>query len=221
MNFQCSGHKMGAINSDNSFKTLHVITPTYTRATQLAELTLLAQALAHIPYLQWIVLEVTKTKLVTDFLGSTNIQYTHLDSEGKVKSGNKCNALRNIALDYLVTSGNSSGVVLFANLDRTYSSELFDKVRDIEKVGVWPTVFSEEEFVCNPLQFKLASPKYPINLGSVGFNSTALLKTARRFDVNLSDTEGISSLVEGLVSGNEEITVISCDGQFVWFTPIF
>jgi hypothetical protein len=213
---------MNAILSENTYKTLHIITPTYTRETQLAELTILAQALAHIPYLQWIVLEITKTNLVTEFLAKTNLQYIHLDSGGKVKSGNLCNALRNIALDYLTeNSGNSSGVILFANLDRTYSSELFDKVRDIEKVGIWPTIFAKEQFTCNPLKFNLQSPKYPINLGSVGFNATALLKTARRFDVDVSDTDGISNLVDGLVSDANEITVISCQGQFVWYTPIF
>ena len=213
---------MNAIISENSYKTLHIITPTYTRETQLAELTLLAQALEHIPYLQWIVLEVSKTKLVIDFLSKTNLMYTHLDSGGKVKTGNKCNALRNIALDYLSENmGNSSGVILFANLDRTYSSELFEKVRDIEKVGIWPTVFAKEQFSCDPLKFNMKSPKYPINLGSVGFNSTALLKTSRRFNVAVSDTMGISHLVEGLVSSKDEIKVISCDGQFVWYTPIF
>lgn len=216
------GHKMNAILSENSYKTIHVITPTYTRKTQLAELTLLAQALAHIPYLQWIVLEVSKTDMVVDFLEKTNLQYKHLDSGGKVKSGNMCNALRNIALDYLTeNSANSSGVILFANLDRTYSSELFEKVRDIETVGIWPTVFAKEQFTCDPLKFNMETPKYPINLGSVGFNSTALLNTSRRFDVNVSDTQGISSLVEGLVSSNDDIKVISCDGQYVWYTPIF
>lgn len=214
---------MNAMISENNYKMLHIITPTYTRPTQLAELTLLAQAFAHIPYLQWIVLEVTKTRLVTEFLGKTNIKYEHLDSGGKVKVGNKCNALRNIALDYLAkeNTANSSGVILFANTDRTYSAELFEKVRDIEKVAIWPTVFAKEQFTCDPLKFNLAKPKYPINLGSVGFNSTALLQTGKRLDIIKSDTEGMSSLVEALVTSKDEIKVISCDGEYVWYTPIF
>ena len=51
--FLCnSGHKMNALLSDVTPKYVYVITPTYTRATQQAELNLLSQALNHVPYLQ-------------------------------------------------------------------------------------------------------------------------------------------------------------------------
>ena len=218
---------MNAMISDDSFKTIYIITPTYTRPTQLAELTILAQALEHIPYLHWIVMEFEMTDPVTHFLTETNLQYTHLDSNGTmtgfVPGINACNGLRNIALDHMgVKHGNSSGVILFANLDRTYSAELFDKVRDIKKVGIWPTVFAKEQFVCNPLRFNQAAPSYPINLGSVGFSTDILSKGPElRFPLKVSDTDGISWLMKGFISDKAEIEIVSCDGQFVWFTPIF
>lgn len=213
---------MNALISGEDHKTVFVITPTYTRITQLAELTLLAQALAHVPFLQWIVVEISKTSLVSDFLESTNLHFTHLDNGGVMEQGiNKCNVLRNTALGHLRESHvNSSGVILFANLDRLYSTELFIKVRDIKKVGIWPTIFAKEQFECNPLKFNQNIPKYPINLGSVGF-STALLQTELTLPPRVSDTDAISQITDALISGKEEVEIISCSDQFVWFISIF
>ena len=214
---------MNALISGEEYRSVFVITPTYTRETQLTELTILAQALAHTPFLQWIVVEITKTSLVTNFLATTNLSYTHLDNAGVMEKGvNKCNVLRNTALAHLrQTLGNSSGVILFANLDRIYSTELFDKVRNIKKVGIWPTVFALEQFKCDPLKFSQIQPKYPINLGSVGFSTAALLHSELTFPPRISDTDAISLIADGLIAGSEEIEIISCSDQLVWFIPIF
>ena len=49
---------------------IYMITPTYARWTQKADLTRLAQTLMHVPRLHWIVVEDSehKTELVTEFL---------------------------------------------------------------------------------------------------------------------------------------------------------
>ena len=213
---------MNDLISGEEHRPVFVITPTYTRETQLAELTIQANALEHIPFLQWIVVEITKTSLVTNFLATQNISYTHLDNNGVMdRSVNWCNVLRNTALAHLKqTQKNSTGVILFANLDRIYNSELFYKVKNIKKVGIWPTVFAKEQFQCNPLKFSNNYPKYPINLGSVGF-STALLHSELEFPPLVSDTEAISLITDGLISSDEEIEVISCSQQLVWFISIF
>lgn len=216
------GHKMNALISGEKHKRIFVITPTYTRPTQLAELTVLAQALAHVPFLQWLVVEIAKTSLIKEFLSSTNLQFTHLDNGGVLeKDVNKCNVLRNTALEHLRENhGNSSGAILFANLDRLYSTELFEKIRDIKLIGIWPTMFAKEQFECNPLKFNQNMPKYAINLGSVGF-STALLQTGLTFPPRVTDTDAISLIIEGLISDKEEIETISCSQGLVWFLPIF
>ena len=62
---------------------IYMVTPTYTRWTQKADLTRLAQTLMHVPNLHWILVEDSeeKTKLVTNFLlrHKNDLKSTHLN----------------------------------------------------------------------------------------------------------------------------------------------
>ena len=59
---------------------LYIITPTYRRPEQIAELTRMAQTLMHVQNLHWLVIEdaENKTQLVTDLLQRTGISHDHL-----------------------------------------------------------------------------------------------------------------------------------------------
>jgi hypothetical protein len=59
---------------------LYIITPTYRRAEQVAELTRMAQTLMHVQNLHWLVIEdaANKTQLVSDLLQRTGISHDHL-----------------------------------------------------------------------------------------------------------------------------------------------
>lgn len=59
---------------------LYIITPTYRRAEQIAELTRMAQTLMHVQNLHWLVIEdaENKTQLVSDLLERTGISHDHL-----------------------------------------------------------------------------------------------------------------------------------------------
>lgn len=61
--------------------TVFVITPTFKRFVQKAELTRLSQAFKLVRKLHWIVVEdsVNKTALVTNFLRNSGLKYTHLN----------------------------------------------------------------------------------------------------------------------------------------------
>lgn len=125
--------------------TIHVITPTYSRPVQKAELTRLANTLLHIPNLHWILVEDSqrRTILVSRLLQETGLNYTHLNVETprnyKVRGDARDPRIprgtiqRNLALRWLreTFSANSSqsGVVYFADDDNTYSLELFEEVR--------------------------------------------------------------------------------------------
>ena len=62
--------------------TIYMITPTYARWTQKADLTRLCQTLMHVPKLHWIVVEDSeqKTRLVTRFLSRCRVESTHLNT---------------------------------------------------------------------------------------------------------------------------------------------
>lgn len=65
--------------------TIHMITPTYARWTQKADLTRLAQTLMHIKNLHWMLVEDSdnKTNLVKRFLKHSPIKSTHLNIRTK------------------------------------------------------------------------------------------------------------------------------------------
>lgn len=125
--------------------TIHVITPTYSRPVQKAELTRLANTLLHVPNLHWILVEDSQqqTTLVRHFLQETKLNYTHLNVETprnyKVRGDTRDARIprgtiqRNLALRWLrETYGvncSQSGVVYFADDDNTYSLELFEEVK--------------------------------------------------------------------------------------------
>lgn len=125
--------------------TIHVITPTYTRAVQKAELTRLTNTLLHVPSLHWIVVEDSprRTPLVSKLLRSSGLNHTHLNVEtprahrvrreargSRVPRGT---VQRNLGLRWLRENlghrTRRQGVVYFADDDNTYSLELFEEVR--------------------------------------------------------------------------------------------
>nr|XP_057924446.1 galactosylgalactosylxylosylprotein 3-beta-glucuronosyltransferase 3 [Doryrhamphus excisus]XP_057924447.1 galactosylgalactosylxylosylprotein 3-beta-glucuronosyltransferase 3 [Doryrhamphus excisus] len=135
----------------SSLPTIFVITPTYARLVQKAELTRLSQTFLHVPQLHWIVVEDSnhKTPLVRDLLAKSGLTYTHLHvataKERKLQEGDP-NWLkprgveqRNEALHWLrQETHKQQGVVYFADDDNTYSLQLFEEMRNTQRVSVWP-----------------------------------------------------------------------------------
>lgn len=134
--------------------TIYVITPTYARLVQKAELTRLSQTLLHVPQLHWILVEDSpnKTTLVTQFLAHSGLTYTHLHvptpRDRKLQEGDpswlkpRGAEQRNEGLRWLRESYRGQqgerGVVYFADDDNTYSLQLFEEMRGTQMVSVWP-----------------------------------------------------------------------------------
>lgn len=129
--------------NDDSRPVIYAITPTFARPVQKAELTRLAQTFLHVSNFHWIVVEDApqKTALVTRFLETSGLIYTHLSAAtpSNYKLGrNDPNwkkprgvEQRNAALRWLRENLKPSdkGVVYFADDDNTYSLKLFHEVR--------------------------------------------------------------------------------------------
>ncbi|XP_064490763.1 galactosylgalactosylxylosylprotein 3-beta-glucuronosyltransferase 1 isoform X7 [Pseudopipra pipra] len=151
----------------DTLPTIHVVTPTYSRPVQKAELTRLANTLLHVPNLHWILVEDSqrRTPLITRLLRDTGLNYTHLNVEtprnyklrGDMRDPRipRGTMQRNLALRWLRETFNKNnsqpGIVYFADDDNTYSLELFEEVRpclelfeemrSTRKVSVWPVAF--------------------------------------------------------------------------------
>ncbi|XP_051509178.1 galactosylgalactosylxylosylprotein 3-beta-glucuronosyltransferase 3-like [Myxocyprinus asiaticus] len=139
---------------------IYVITPTYARLVQKAELTRLSHTFLHVPQLHWIVVEDAPqpTPLVTDFLASSGLTYTHLHKltpkDRKLQEGDpswlkpRGAEQRNEGLSWLREMGAAAegkeaaaledAVVYFADDDNTYSLQLFEEIRYTHRVSVWP-----------------------------------------------------------------------------------
>ncbi|XP_044115397.1 galactosylgalactosylxylosylprotein 3-beta-glucuronosyltransferase 3 isoform X2 [Neovison vison] len=131
--------------------TIYVVTPTYARLVQKAELVRLSQTLSLVPRLHWLLVEDAEgpTPLVSGLLAASGLLFTHLavltPKAQRLREGEpgwvrpRGVEQRNRALDWLRSGGGAvggekdpppagtRGVVYFADDDNTYSRELFEE----------------------------------------------------------------------------------------------
>jgi hypothetical protein len=138
-------HIRNAIQGKRNFKnlsTIYIITPTYRRATQIAELTRLQNMLRNVLKLVWIVVEDSDVKsfLINDFLMQSNLPFVHLNKQTLIfnlTSDQKANGYRkhrgseqrNLGIEWVkINSKSNNDVVYFADDDNSYKLELFEEV---------------------------------------------------------------------------------------------
>ncbi|TDG49719.1 hypothetical protein AWZ03_003957 [Drosophila navojoa] len=137
---------------------LYIITPTYRRPEQLAELTRLGYTLKHVLNLLWLVIEdANKTNpLVAHTLDRIGVPYEYLVAPmpeqykhtKKAKPRGVSN--RNRGLDYLRANA-SEGVLYFADDDNTYDVNIFEQMRYTKKVSMWPVGLVTKTGVSSPI----------------------------------------------------------------------
>lgn len=141
----------------SSLPVIYMITPTYARPTQKADLIRLCFTLMHVPMLHWIIVEdsVVRTKLVERLLSREHSckiarsSHLHFRTSENLRLGkkeafwHKCRGAeqRNHGIDWLFESAAEGvldklhgaakveGVVYFGDDDNTYDIEVFKEVR--------------------------------------------------------------------------------------------
>ncbi|XP_015251386.1 PREDICTED: galactosylgalactosylxylosylprotein 3-beta-glucuronosyltransferase 3 [Cyprinodon variegatus] len=233
----------------SSLPTIFVITPTYARLVQKAELTRLSQTFLHIPRLHWIVVEDSqhKTALVTNFLMKSGLTYTHLHiptaKERKLQEGDpswlkprgveqRNEGLRWLREDRKTQTGadDQQGVVYFADDDNTYSLQLFEEMRNTQRVSVWPVGLVGGMKFESPVveggkvvRFHTGwRPSRPFPMDMAGFAVSLKLVLANPdacFDGEAPMGFLESSLLKGLVTMDElEPKADNCTKVLVWHT---
>lgn len=123
---------------------MYIITPTYRRPEQLAEITRLGYTLKHVPNVFWLVIEdaIAPTRLLTRQLKRIGVPFEHMTApmpdrfkKRAVKPRGVSN--RNRGLLWLRKNA-SEGVFYFADDDNTYDLEIFKQMRFTKKVSMWP-----------------------------------------------------------------------------------
>lgn len=223
---------------------IYVVTPTYARPQQRAELTRMSQTLLLVPDLHWILVEdsAERSPLVADLLAQSGLHYTHLNvltpPPMKLKEGDP-NWLkprgveqRNEALRWLRVNQSpmDRGVVYFADDDNTYSVNVFKEMRYTQKVSVWPVglvgglryegpLVDKGHVVGFHTAWKTHRP-FPIDMAGFSVSlSLLLMHPEARFDPNAERGFLESSLLGQLVSMEElEPRADNCTKIWVWHT---
>lgn len=223
---------------------IYLVTPTYERPVQKAELTRMSHTLLLVPNVHWIIVEDSenKTAMVTNFLAKTRISFTHLniqtpepvkmtkDDPSWLKP--KGVLQRNFGLNWLRNHIDpaSKGVVYFADDDNTYDLELFEEMRYTRKVSVWPVGLVGGLMVERPLVkngkvagwntvWKAHRP-FPIDMAGFAVNLTLLLQHAHAgFSLSVPRGYQESKLLKDLVTVDElEPRADNCTKVLVWHT---
>ncbi len=130
-----------------NLSTIYIVTPTYARPTQLAEITRLMNTLRNVPKIIWVVVEDSNVEshYLRNFLHNSGLTYILLNIKSKqidlktykqhnLKPGERFRMhrgtdQRNMAIEYLKrNSNNDDDIVYFADDDNAYSISLFEEV---------------------------------------------------------------------------------------------
>ncbi|XP_016955854.1 galactosylgalactosylxylosylprotein 3-beta-glucuronosyltransferase P isoform X2 [Drosophila biarmipes] len=137
---------------------LYIITPTYRRPEQLAELTRLGYTLKHVANLLWLVIEDANATnpLVGHTLDRIGVPYEYMVAPmpEKYKQTKRAKprgvSNRNRGLEYLRQHA-TEGVLYFADDDNTYDISIFEQMRYISKVAMWPVGLVTKTGVSSPI----------------------------------------------------------------------
>uniref|UniRef100_A0A8C4Q896 Galactosylgalactosylxylosylprotein 3-beta-glucuronosyltransferase n=1 Tax=Eptatretus burgeri TaxID=7764 RepID=A0A8C4Q896_EPTBU len=176
------------LNWQPGLPIIYVVTPTYARLVQKAELTRLGQTLLLIPNLHWVLVEdaAQRTSLVTTLLASLGLKNTHLNASTPVAYRPKVSLNENIEQQHHQQHGVEPECYLLCYF-LSFSS--FLQMRYTRRVSVWPVGFAGGLRFESPLvnasghvigwrsQF---APQRPFAIDMAGFAVSLRLLLARR-----------------------------------------
>lgn len=239
--------KVNHYYGDDKVPTIYVITPTYKRPEQKAELTRLSHTFMLVPKLHWIVVEdaVNNTQLVANLLKESNINHTILHArtpqqyKPKKREYNWAKPRgveqRNAALEWLrlfKSGDNDKGIVYFADDDNSYSLKIFQEMRHIKRVGVWPVGLVGGLKVEKPIVNSAGivtgfnamwAPERPFAIDMAGFaiNLDLIKKNENvvfSFDVNRGYQE--TAILSSVITSVHDLEPLAdkCTKVYVWHT---
>ncbi|CAH1731333.1 galactosylgalactosylxylosylprotein 3-beta-glucuronosyltransferase P-like [Aphis gossypii] len=173
--------------------TVYVITPTYRRPEQVADLTRLAQTLMLVRDIHWLVVEDSNAKSpqLAVLLQSFGVRYNHLiapmpERFKKIRGAKpKGVANRNRGLKWIRQNA-VEGVVYFADDDNTYDVRLFNEMRNTQKVSMWPVGLCTRTGLSTPIVKNgqltgfydgwIAGRKFPVDMAGFAVSVKFLLE---------------------------------------------
>ncbi len=148
--FPLIAHVLKSYKTYENKSTLYIVTPTYKRNTQMADLIVMRNTLVLVPKLVWILIEDSETKSnrISELLRQSHLQYIHLtiptpkeiNGQPVLSKNGRGIFQRNAAIDWLRKHQSEiyNGVLYFADDDNRYDVRLFEDMRTTKTVSVWP-----------------------------------------------------------------------------------
>ncbi|RXG67921.1 Galactosylgalactosylxylosylprotein 3-beta-glucuronosyltransferase S [Armadillidium vulgare] len=148
-------------NEENSsLPIIYIVTPTYHRPEMAAELIRIGQTLLLVPKVHWIVAEDKETcsDVLFHFLKILGLPYTHFASPmpDVYRSWRSTQIPRGVsnrraAIEWVKEHGLDNGVLYFLDDDNTINIKLFEEMRYIKKVAMWPVGLIDGYSVSSPI----------------------------------------------------------------------
>lgn len=200
----CFTTNTDSLNLQEELPVIYVVTPTYTRLTQQADLIRLMNTLRLAKKIHWVVVEDRKDKsdLVKRLVGKSGLYNTsHLAISTPKPSDDMTRYQfhrgvdqRNLALKTIkeiasLNKQNANGVVYFCDDDNSYDVQLFEEMRATNKVSIWPVAFVGGQTYERPIvsestgkvvdwhaSWHKKERRFPTDMASFAFHVDLLLK---------------------------------------------
>lgn len=237
---------LAAEGKRKSDSMIYFVTPTGFRPAQRADLTRLSYTISHVPNLHWIVVEDSdeKSKSIAEILERSRLPHTHINVKTPENKKMKHTdpswylprgvAQRNAALAWIRTQlmDVKKGAVYFGDDDNTYDLRLFDEIRSIKAVGIWPVgivggllaerpVLADNGTVVGFNALWKPERQFPFDMAAFAVNITLITSHAGAsfsYDVprGYQETHFLTSL--GLTRSDLEAKAEECSKVYVWHT---
>uniref|UniRef100_A0A182N497 Galactosylgalactosylxylosylprotein 3-beta-glucuronosyltransferase n=1 Tax=Anopheles dirus TaxID=7168 RepID=A0A182N497_9DIPT len=236
---------MGRFEVDRSFRfpvdpkllpPLYIITPTYRRPEQIPELTRLGYTLKHVQNVLWIVVEDSenRTTTVARLLEEIGVPFVQLAApmpaqyrKQKVKPRGVSN--RNRALQWIRANA-TEGILYFADDDNTYNLKLFEQLRHVRKVAMFPVGLISKYQVSSPIVKNgtitgfydgwLGGRKYPLDMAGFAV-SVKFLHSRPKAQMPFKpgyEEDGFLRSLEPLELKEVELLASNCTEILTWHT---
>uniref|UniRef100_A0A182QH33 Galactosylgalactosylxylosylprotein 3-beta-glucuronosyltransferase n=1 Tax=Anopheles farauti TaxID=69004 RepID=A0A182QH33_9DIPT len=215
---------------------LYIITPTYRRPEQIPELTRLGYTLKHVQNVLWIVVEDSenRTATVTRLLEEIGVPFVQLAApmpaqyrKQKVKPRGVSN--RNRALQWIRANA-TEGILYFADDDNTYNLKLFEQLRHVRKVAMFPVGLISKYQVSSPIVKNgtitgfydgwLGGRKYPLDMAGFAV-SVKFLHSRPKAQMPFKpgyEEDGFLRSLEPLELKEVELLASNCTEILTWHT---
>ena len=218
---------------------IFIVTPTYPRPTQLADMTRLCNTLRYIPRIYWVVVDDSSVKnaKLRELLEFCSVPFIYLYAKTpkNLLNGKKFGRgvhNRNAALAWIrkkseSVSGGRPSILYFADDDNAYDVRLFDEIRKTKKVSMFPVGCVAKTGVSTPIIHRngsllgyhdpfYAKRVYPVDMAGFAIRTDLILHSTVLFEHKTGYLE--DHFLRSLNFDDEEIECLAqkCTQILVW-----